>query len=63
VVLVAGGDEVAEDGVGLEGLGLEFGAELAAEEEGVGGDLGDLNVGGVATPVSEVRSRDPFGEG
>ena len=46
-VLVAGGDEVAEDGVGLERLGFEFGVELAAEEEGVVGDLDDLDVGGV----------------
>ena len=46
-VLVAGGDEVAEDGVGLQRLGLEFGVELAGEEEGVGWDLDDLDVGGV----------------
>jgi hypothetical protein len=47
VFLVAGGDEVAGDGVGLQGLGLEFGVELAAEEEGVGGDLDDLHIDGV----------------
>ena len=46
-VFVAGGDEVAEDGVGLQRLGLELGVELAGEEEGVGGDLDDLDVGGV----------------
>jgi len=45
VVLVAGGDEVAEDGVGLEWFGFEFWVELAAEEEGVGGDLDDFDVG------------------
>ena len=32
-VLVAGGDEGVEERVGLEGLGLELGVELAAEEE------------------------------
>jgi hypothetical protein len=47
VVLLDGGDEVAEDGVRLDGLGLEFGVELAAEEEGVGGDLDVGRVGGV----------------
>jgi len=31
---VAGGDEVAEDGVGLQRLGFELGVELAGEEKG-----------------------------
>ena len=46
-VLVAGGDEVAEDGVGLQRLGFEFGVELAGEEEGVRRNLDDFDVGGV----------------
>ena len=36
-VFVAGGDELVEQGVGLEGFGFELGVELAAEEEGVAG--------------------------
>src|SRR5260370_32998195 len=47
VVLVAGGDEVAEERVRLQRLGFELGGELAAEEEGGGGDLDDFEVGGV----------------
>jgi hypothetical protein len=35
VVLVAGGDEVAEDGMRLQRLGLEFRMKLAAQEEGM----------------------------
>ena len=44
-VFVAGDDELAEERVGLEGLGFELGVELAAEEVGVAGDLDDLDVG------------------
>ena len=55
-VLVAGGDEVAEDGVGLQRLGLEFGVELAGEEEGVGGNLDDLDVGGVGGGAGEAEA-------
>ena len=33
-MVVAGGDEVAEDRVGLGGAGFEFRVELVAEEEG-----------------------------
>ena len=56
VVLVAGGDEVAEDGVGLEWFGLELGVELATEEEGVGGDLDDLDVGGVGCGSGDAEA-------
>ncbi len=56
MVLVAGGDEVAEDGVGLQWLGFEFGVELAAEEEGVGGDLDDLDVGGVGGGAGDAEA-------
>ena len=56
MVLVAGGDEVAEDGVGLEWFGFEFGVELAAEEEGVGGDLDDFDVGGVGGGAGDAEA-------
>lgn len=46
-VLVAGPDEVAEERMGLERLGFEFGMKLAREEEGMGGYLDDLDVGGI----------------
>ncbi|MCU1222775.1 MAG: hypothetical protein JWQ42_868 [Edaphobacter sp.] len=55
-VLVAGGDEVAEEGVGLKRLGFELGVELAAEEEGMGGDLDDLDVGGVGGGAGEAEA-------
>ena len=55
-VLVAGGDEVAEERVWLERLGLELRVELAAEEEGMGGDLDDLDVGGVWSGSSEAQT-------
>ncbi len=55
-VFVAGGDEVAEDGVGLQRLGFELGVELAGEEEGVGGDLDDLDVGGVGGGSGEAEA-------
>ena len=46
-VLVACADEIAEEGMRLERLGLELGMKLARQEKGVGGDLHDLDVGGV----------------
>src|SRR3984957_15295410 len=55
-VLVAGGDEGEEERVGLEGLGFELGVELAAEEERVGGDLDDLDVGGVGGCAGEAEA-------
>ena len=56
MVLVAGGDEVAEERVGLERLGFEFGVELAAEEEGVGGDFYDFDVGGVGGGAGDAQA-------
>ncbi len=56
VILVAGGYEDAGDGVGLQGLGFEFGVELAAEEEGVGRDLDDLDVGGVGGGAGDAEA-------
>jgi hypothetical protein len=53
-VFVAGGYEVAEERVGLERLGFEFGVELAGEEEGVGRNLDDLYVGGVGGGSGEA---------
>ena len=53
-ILIAGGDEVAEEWVRLERLGLELGMELAAQEEGVAGDLDDLDVGGVGSCAGEA---------
>ena len=55
-ILVAGGDEVAEERVRLERLGFELGVELAAEEEGVAGDLDDLDVGGVGGGAGEAQA-------
>ena len=55
-ILVAGGDEVAEERVRLERLGLELGVELAAEEEGMVGDLDDLDVGGVGGGAGEAKA-------
>src|SRR3954454_18467410 len=46
-ILVAGGYEVGKERVRLQRLGFELGMELAAEGEGVAGDLDDLDVGGV----------------
>src|SRR4051794_2386246 len=42
-VLQGGGDEVAEQGVGLGRLRLELGVELDGEEPGVVGQLDDLD--------------------
>ena len=53
---VAGGDELAEERVGLEGLGLEFGMELAAEEVGVAGNLDDLDVGLVGSGAADFEA-------
>jgi hypothetical protein len=55
-VFVAGADEVAEERVGLERLGFEFGVELAGEEEGVGRNLDDLYVGGVGGGAGEAEA-------
>src|SRR5246127_5311976 len=44
---VAGGDEAAEERMWLKRLGLELGVELAAEKEGVIGQLDDFDVGGI----------------
>ena len=56
MVLVAGGDEVAEERVRLERLGFELGVELAAEEEGMGRDFDDLDVGGVGGGAGEAEA-------
>jgi hypothetical protein len=55
-VLIAGGDEVAEERVRLQWLGFELGVELAAEEEGVGGDLDDFDVRGVGRGAGEAKA-------
>ena len=55
-VFVAGDDELAEERVGLEGFGFEFGVELAAEEEGVAGDLYDLDVGCVGGGAAQAEA-------
>ena len=46
-VLIAGVNEAEEEWVRLQGLGLELGMELAAEEIGVVGQFDDLDVGPV----------------
>ena len=56
VVLIAGGDEVAEDGVGLQRLGLEFGVELAAQEEGMCWNFNDFDVGGVWSGAGDAQA-------
>ena len=55
-VFVAGDDELAEERVRLEGLGLELGVELAAEEVGVAGDFDDLDVGLVGSGAAEAQA-------
>src|SRR5437660_1187657 len=48
---VGGGDEATEEGMGLVRFAVEFGVELAGDEEGMLGQLGDFDepaVGGVA---------------
>ena len=55
-VFVAGGDELAEERVGLEGLGFELGVELAAEEVGVAGDLDDFDVGLVGSGAGDAQA-------
>ncbi len=55
-VLIAGGDEVAEEWVRLERLGFELRMELATEEEGMRGDLDDLDVGGVGCGAGETEA-------
>jgi len=44
---VGGRDKGAEERVGLEGLGLELGVELAAEEPGVAGEFANLDIGAI----------------
>ena len=56
-VLVAGFYEGSEERVRLQGLGLEFRMELAAEEEGVAGNLDDLDVGRVGGGAGDARGR------
>jgi hypothetical protein len=46
-IAIARFDEGAKQWMRFEGLGLEFGVELAAEEEGVAGDFYYLDVGGI----------------
>ncbi len=53
---VAGGDEAAEERMRLKRLGLELGVELAAEEEGVIGQLDDFDVGGVRRGAGDAQS-------
>src|SRR5277367_1162623 len=55
-VPIACGDEVAEERVRLERLGFELRVELAAEEEGMSGDLDDLDVGGVGRGAGEAKA-------
>src|SRR5260370_20313387 len=56
VVLVAGGDEVAEDGMGLQRLGLEFRMKLAAQEEGMCWNFNDFDVGGVGGGAGDAEA-------
>ena len=56
-VSVAGGDEFAKERVGLEGLGFEFGVELAAQEVGVAGNLHDFDVGLVGRGATDAKAR------
>ena len=56
MVLVAGGDEVAEERMRLERLGLELGMELAAEEVRMVGDLDDLDVGAVGGRAGDAQA-------
>ena len=55
-ILVAGLDERAEERMRLERLGLEFGMELAAEEEGMVGNLDDLDVGAVGRGAGDAHA-------
>lgn len=55
-MFVAGRDELAEKRMGLEGLGLEFGVELAAQEVGVAGDFDDLDVGLVGSGAADLQA-------
>ena len=55
-VPVAGGYEGVEERVGLERFGFELWVELAAEEEGMGGDLYDFDVGGVGGGSGEAQA-------
>ena len=55
-VFVARGDELAEERMRLEGLGFEFGMELAAEEVGVAGNLDDLDVGRVGRGAADAQA-------
>ena len=55
-VPVARLDEFIEERVGLEGLGFEFGVELAAEEVGMAGDLDDLDVGLVGRGARDAQA-------
>ena len=55
-IFVAGFDECSEERMGLEGLGLELGMELAAQKEGVAGNLDDFDVGGVGGGAGDVQA-------
>src|ERR1700722_526957 len=55
-VLVGCGDKGAKEGMRLEGLGLELGVELAAEEEGVTGNLDDLHVGRIRSGAGNTQA-------
>ena len=59
-VLVRRRDEGAEQRMRLQRLGLELGMELAAQEEGVVGDLDDLDVG--PSGVVPVMRNPPRGQ-
>src|ERR1700721_3668214 len=53
---VAGGDEGAEERMRLERLGFELGVKLAAEEEGMLGQLDDLDIGRVRRSASDAQT-------
>src|SRR5438477_6149825 len=55
VVLVAGRNEVAEDGVRLQRLGLEFRMKLAAEKEWMGRYFNDFHVGCIGSSPGDPQ--------
>jgi len=55
-MLQGGADEGGEERMRLEGLGLEFGVELAAQEPRVIGSFDDFDVGSVGRGAGDVEA-------
>src|ERR1700677_990090 len=55
-ILVGCGDKGAKEGMRLERLGLELRVELAAEEEGVTGNLDNLHVGRIGSGAGNAQA-------